>query len=129
MDAFAGAIGVSDSNGKCSPEYIVCNPARKDVFNPYYGYLLREMALRGFIQASCPAVRERAPRIRFSDLKDMILPVPPFKEQMDIVEFINAQTKLIDGLQKVVTKTHELLIERRSILIATAISGQLQISA
>jgi type I restriction enzyme S subunit len=27
MDAFAGAIGVSDSAGKCSPEYVICEPA------------------------------------------------------------------------------------------------------
>lgn len=49
--------------------------------NPYYGYLLREMALQGFIQASCSAVRERAPRIRFSDFSVMLLPLPPLEEQ------------------------------------------------
>jgi type I restriction enzyme S subunit len=27
MDAFAGAIGVADSSGKCSPEYVICEPA------------------------------------------------------------------------------------------------------
>jgi hypothetical protein len=26
MDAFAGAIGISDSDGKCTPKYIVCDP-------------------------------------------------------------------------------------------------------
>ncbi len=79
MDAFAGAIGVSDSDGRCSPEYIICEPKGIDVDRRYYGLLLRTMALAGFIQASCPAVRERAPRIRFNDFGEMLLPVPPLE--------------------------------------------------
>jgi len=71
MDAFAGAIGVSDSEGKCTPEYIVCDPVKEEVYNPYYGYLLRIMAINGFVQATCTAVRERAPRIHFSDFGNM----------------------------------------------------------
>src|SRR5260370_33168847 len=35
MDAFAGAIGVSDSDGKCTPEYSVCNP-RSNETSPSY---------------------------------------------------------------------------------------------
>lgn len=38
------------------------------------------MALRGYIQAACPAVRERAPRIRFSHLSNMLLPLPTADE-------------------------------------------------
>ena len=35
MDAFAGAIGVSDSNGKGTPVYNVCK-AKKNINNQYY---------------------------------------------------------------------------------------------
>ena len=75
MDAFAGAIGVSDSDGKCSPEYIICESMNDAIENDYYGYLLRIMALSGFILATSPAVRERAPRIRFRGFGQMLLPV------------------------------------------------------
>jgi type I restriction enzyme, S subunit len=127
MDAFAGAIGVSDSNGKCSPEYIICEPANSHIFNPYYGYLLREMALQGFIQASCPAVRERAPRIRFSGFADMWLPVPPFKEQKQIVDYIDRKLKGIDDLAKTSVEAINLLQERRTSLISAAVTGQFRI--
>ncbi len=127
MDAFAGAIGISDSNGKCSPEYIICDPIVDDIFNPYYGYLLREMALQGFIQASCPAVRERAPRIRFSDFADMLLPVPPLIEQKQIVEYVIQKLRSINDLTKASTTAITLLQERRASLISAAVTGQLPI--
>lgn len=129
MDAFAGAIGVSDSDGKCSPEYIICDPISSNVFNPYYGYLLREMALQGFIQASCPAVRERAPRIRFSDFAVMLLPVPPLEEQQAIVSHIQLKTGIIDELIEAATKTVGFLQERRIALISAAVTGQIRIPA
>jgi len=127
MDAFAGAIGVSDSGGKCSPEYIICDPARLS-FNPhYYGYLLRWMALTGFIQASCPAVRERAPRIRFNNLAEMLIPIPPIDEQNDIVATIRRGTEMVGNALHAAERTITLLKERRSALIAAAVTGQIPI--
>lgn len=127
MDAFAGAIGVSDSDGKCSPEYIVCDPASEEIVNDYYGHLLRTMALSGFIQASCPAVRERAPRIRFNDFGEMFFPVPPSDEQRAIVEHIETETKKLDDLRAETEHTIGLLKERRATLIAAAVTGQLNV--
>jgi len=129
MDAFAGAIGVADSDGKCSPEYIICDPRDERVDNHYYGYLLRTMALAGFIQASCPAVRERAPRIRFSDFGEMRLPLPPIDEQRDIVAQITSETAKLDLLRTATERTIALLKERRSALIAAAVTGQVDVGA
>ncbi|MCP5499960.1 MAG: restriction endonuclease subunit S [Leptospiraceae bacterium] len=127
MDAFAGAIGVSDSNGKCSPEYIICDPIKKSILNDYYAFIIRKMALNGFIQASCPAVRERAPRIRFSNFKDMLLPLPPRKEQKEIVEYLK---KFITQTNNIISKTQEsieLLKERRTAIISEAVTGKLKL--
>jgi type I restriction enzyme S subunit len=128
MDAFAGAIGVSDSDGKCSPEYIICDPREAEVVNHYYGYLLRVMALNGFIQASCPAVRERAPRIRFSDLGEMFLPLPTKREQRAIVAHIAAETTKLDAMRLATERTIDLIQERRAALIAAAVTGQLKVA-
>lgn len=129
MDAFAGAIGVSDSNGRCSPEYIICDPVHDGVVVPsYFGPLLRTMALAGFIQATCPAVRERAPRIRFSDFGEMHLPVPPVEEQQAIVEFLERETAKLDSVRAATERTIVLLKERRATLIAAAVTGQLDAS-
>jgi type I restriction enzyme, S subunit len=128
MDAFAGAIGVSDSDGKCSPEYIICDPIEAEVVNNYYGYLLRVMALSGFIQASCPAVRERAPRIRFSNFGEMFLPLPAEREQRAIVAHIRAETTKLDAMRLATERTIVLIKERRAALITAAVTGQLKIA-
>ena len=122
-DAFAGAIGVSDSNGKCSPEYIICDPIQAYILNKYYGQLLRVMALRGFIQAACTAVRERAPRIRFSHLADMFLPVPPLDEQNAIVTAIVQERTRTAELETTLHRSIALLKERRSALINSRSDG------
>ena len=124
MDAFAGAIGVSDSDGKCSPEYIICAPQDANVDSHYYGHLLRTMALAGYIQASCPAVRERAPRIRFSSFGEMFLPVPPKEEQQSIANRIGVDLVRFDALRSDIELTVDLLNERRAALIAKAVTGR-----
>ena len=49
MDAFAGAIGVSDSDGKSTPVYAVCQP--QEGVNPYfYAYAVREMSRSQWIR-------------------------------------------------------------------------------
>jgi type I restriction enzyme S subunit len=128
MDAFAGAIGVSDSDGKCSPEYIICDPIDRKVVNEYYAKLLRVMALRGFILAACPAVRERAPRIRFSNFSSMFLPLPPRNEQEQIVAAITEEREQTAEMEAALHKSISLLKERRSALITAAVTGQLNIS-
>jgi len=127
MDAFAGAIGISDSDGKCSPEYVICDPIDGNTFNPYYGYLLRMMALRGFILAVCPAVRERAPRIRFSDVADLLLPVPPLEEQKAIVASIELDAAEINILITKAQALIDLLREHRTAVTAAAVTGQIDV--
>ena len=59
MDAFAGAIGVSDSDGKSTPVYSCCTPKSGDVNQYYYCYLLRYLARSGFILSLAKGIRER----------------------------------------------------------------------
>ena len=88
MDAFEGAIGVSDSDGKCTPEYVICDSISNELLPEYFAFLLREMALAKYIQVICNAVRQRAVRIRFNNLKGRFLVVPPIEEQTAIVTHI-----------------------------------------
>lgn len=128
MDAFAGAIGVSDSDGKCTPEYIICEPVTDGVFNPYFGHLLRVMALNGYIQAVCSAVRERAPRIHFSDFGDMLLPLPPYAEQQAIVAHVSSQTAKLDNLRLATERAIDLLKERCSAIVTAVVTGELEVN-
>ncbi|MCT7985976.1 restriction endonuclease subunit S [Laspinema sp. A4] len=128
MDAFAGSIGVSDSNGKCSPEYVICDPVNNhEVLPYYYSYLIREMAFSGFIEVSCPAVRQRGKRMRYSNFSPLILPVPPIEEQKIIVDFIHEIKKQIEKFSVINTNQIEKLTELKQILIAEAVTGKIKV--
>ncbi len=60
MDAPGGAIGISDSDGKSTPVYSACvSRIENNVTPPFYAYLLRHMALSGFIETLAKGIRER----------------------------------------------------------------------
>ncbi len=122
MDAFAGAIGVSESTGKCTPEYAVLEPKRVSLRNRYFADALRLMALRGFVLVICPSVRERAPRFRYESFKDVCLPVPPEAEQDRIVSFLDRETAKIDALVAEQERLVELLKEKRQAVISLAVT-------
>ena len=129
MDAFAGAIGVSESTGKCTPEYSVLVPARAGLDNHYFAAVLRLMALRNYVLVICPSVRERAPRFRYEAFKDVVLPVPPPDEQVAIMAHIDRMKSefaplLLDSRNAIV-----LLQEHRSALISAAVTGQIDVRA
>ena len=122
MDAFAGAIGVSESDGKCTPEYVVVNGPPRKVENRYYAYLLREMALRDYIRVICPSVRERAPRFRFPRFQEVMLPAPPVPVQRAIADFLDRKTALIDDLIAKKERLLGLMAEKRAALIHRAVT-------
>jgi len=122
MDAFAGAIGVSESDGKCTHEYIVCLPRSVESLPRYYAYVLRFAAFQGFILVSCPAVRERAPRFRYPNFGDMQLPLPPREEQNAIVRFLDYANGRIERTIRAKRKLISLLNEQRQAIIHRAVT-------
>jgi len=127
MDAFAGAIGVSEDDGKSTGEYAVCTPIGDD--NPsYFAYLLQCMAKRDYILVLCPSVRERAPRFRFVRFAPVFLPVPPKEEQDAIVDAIERMRSALRTVQTKTITSIDRLKEYRSALITAAVTGQIDVS-
>lgn len=122
MDAFAGAIGVSDSDGKGTPVYAVCTPIREDVNQYYYCFLLRFLAKIGFIQSLAKGIRERSSDFRYGDFKELLLPVPSRAEQDAIVSYLDAATSKIDKAIAMQQKMIDLLNERKQIIIQNAVT-------
>lgn len=97
MDAFAGAVGVSDSDGKCTPVYSCCTPIGP-VSTAFYGRMLRTMALTGFIESLSKGIRERSTDFRWSEFAEQSLPLPPEHEQELISSYIDREAARIDAL-------------------------------
>ena len=127
MDAFAGAIGVSDSSGKCSPEYLVLESLIKGADNRYFAAALRLMAQRRYILVVCNAVRERAPRFRAPEFRNVFLPKPPEAEQQLISDTIDRETAEIDKLTVKIRDAIIRLKELRTALISAAVTGKIDV--
>ena len=126
MDAFAGSIGVSDSDGKGTSVYHCCIP--KGDYDPeYYAFTLREMARAGFIQSLYKGIRERSSDFNFQTFGKQYLPVPPFEEQKEIVQYIKGRTQSIDKMIASLRAEIERLTEYKQRLISDVVTGQLNV--
>lgn len=122
MDAFAGAIGVSDSDGKSTPVYSVCTPRHPAVHVPYFGRLLRHIALSGYITALAKGIRERSTEFRWNEASNVRVAVPGHREQQAIAAFLDRETAKIDALVAEQERLIELLKEKRQAVIAHAVT-------
>ena len=126
MDAFAGAIGVADSDGKGTPVYSVCEP-RPTANARYYAYTLREMARSQWIQALAKGIRERSTDFRFDGFGSQSVPLPPLLEQAAIVRFLDHIDRRIRRYIRAKQKLITLLKEQKQALIHQAVTGQVDV--
>lgn len=128
MDAFAGAIGISDSDGKSTPVYSVCTPVDEaEIFPTYYAYYLRNLALTGFIESLAKGIRERSTDFRFNDFSELFFPLPPKSIQQGIVSYINSEFKKIDFGISHLLRHIEKLKEYKTTLINSAVTGKIKV--
>lgn len=121
MDAFAGAIGVSDSDGKSTPVYSACTPKKGS--NPYFfAYLLKEMSRTGWIESLAKGIRERSTEFKYPQFSVLDYPIPPLPEQTAIANFLDKKTAEIKEFIALKEKTIELLKERKMAIINQAVT-------
>lgn len=127
LDGFAGAIGISDSQGNATPVYHVCAPVAED--DPeYLATLLRYLGVSGFLATQAPNVRERSVDFRnWSTFARVPLELPNPAAQRRAVADIRQQTVKIDELIAETKRFIELARERRTALIAAAVTGQIDV--
>ena len=121
MDAFAGAAGVSDSDGKCTPVYAICE-AQAPANPYYYARLVREMARREWISALAKGVRERSTDFRFSAFASQPLALPPPDEQAAIVRFLDHADRRIQRYIGAKQRLIGLLEEQKQAVIQCAVT-------
>lgn len=121
MDAFAGAIGVADADGKGTPVYAVCEPG-PTADSHYYAYAVREMARSQWIQALAKGIRERSTDFRFEGFGSQPVPLPPLLEQAAIVRFLDHADRRIRRYIRAKQKLIKLLEEQKQAIIHRAVT-------
>lgn len=121
MDAFAGSIGVSDSDGKCTSVYHCCTP--KGSYDAhYYAHLVRLMAKRGYIQSLYRGIRERSSDFKFPVFGNQFLAIPPLHEQQVIVDYLKDKTLKIEQYVSARERERELLDSLKQSEIANVVT-------
>lgn len=96
MDAFAGAIGCSDTRGKITPVVHVCKTTGN---NRFFMYALRSMATNDVLMSFSEGIRVRSSDFRnFNKLGQFRIVVPPIDEQNDISSYLDAKCTELDAI-------------------------------
>lgn len=127
MDAFAGSIGVSDSDGKGTPVYICLQP-KIECNNVYYAHLLRVMAYSGYIKSLYRGIRERSSDFRYETFARLALPLPPLSEQEEIVAYLDEKTAKIDLLIDKELQQIDHIKDLKQTLIADVVTGKVDVT-
>lgn len=99
-----------------------------DIVNPQFFVLLMGSAvLRHQIGAIISGAEGLANNIAQSDIRELLIILPPLDEQCHIAEYAESQTKKLDDLRGETEQTINLLTERRAALITAAITGHLSV--
>ena len=96
MDGFAGAIGISDSDGKGSPVLNVCRP-KNGSDTRYINYYLRTLALQNVFIALSTGIRERSCDLRWKKIAELLFTIPPLKTQQKIADYLDEKCGEIDA--------------------------------
>lgn len=126
--AWMGAMGVTPLNGIVSPAYNVyeTGPRLKPSF---VDLLVRLPVFAQEVTRYSKGVWSSRLRLYPEGFFETYLPVPPPEEQGEVVAYIARETAKLDKVRDATERTIEFLKERRSALIAAAVTGQIDIEA
>jgi type I restriction enzyme, S subunit len=124
--AWMGAMGVSRVSGIVSPAYNVYRPGSR-LEPSYVDALVRLPVFTQEVIRYSKGVWSSRLRLYPEGFFEVFLPVPSLPEQRDIVAYLARETRKLDELHTAVECTTALLKERRSALIAAAVTGQIDV--
>lgn len=128
MRMWQGAVGVAPCDGLVSPDYVVAQPDA-EMLSIYAGYLFRIEAFSAECGRRSHGLTWDRLRIYWEEFREIPVPLPPVSEQEAIVAHIAREAARLDAVHAATDRTIALLKERRSALIATAVTGQLDVGA
>lgn len=126
--AWMGAMGVASVKGIVSPAYNVYEPCSR-LTSAYIDALVRLPVFAQEVTRYSKGVWSSRLRLYPEGFFEMYLPVPPQEEQRALVEHIADETAKLDAVRAATERTIALLKERRSALIAAAVTGRLDVGA
>ena len=128
MNAFMGAIGMSDYEGIISPAYAVCRP-KVNLNSRYYHYLFRTPLYKQEFDKNSYGIMYERNRLYFDHFASISVPAPDIKEQNTIVAYIQTAEEKIDKYIETKQKEISVLEEYKQTIINEAVTKGLDRAA
>lgn len=126
MKAWQGSVGISRHRGIVSGHYICFAPHHGEDAG-FLDWLFRSRPYTAGYAYISRGVRIGQAEIDNDDYRLLPVLLPPIEEQREIANFLVAQSSAIDELVAKAERFIELAKERRSALIAAAVTGQIDV--
>ncbi len=118
-----GSCGFSSYDGSVSLINIVLQP--RGVNGMYYNYLFRSNNYIEEFYSQGRGIVADLWTTRYSEMKNIYIPVPPLKEQQAIVDYIEAKLSKIDSCMADLQAEIDYLKEFKQRLISDVVTGQI----
>lgn len=128
MRMWQGAVGVAPTDGLVSPDYVVAEPTGS-VLPDFASLLFRVDEFSAECGRRSHGLTWDRLRIYWEEFREIEIPIPPLSEQAAIVAHIALEAERVDAVRAATERTIGLLKERRSALIAAAVTRQLNLGA
>ena len=116
---------VAEFSGRCTTECLVMKPV--EVESRFLGYICLR---RDFINAvDASTFGSKMPRAEWGFIGNMRVPVPGRRQQRAIADYLDSETARLDALTVKIQGTIALLKERRAAIIASAVTGQIDVES
>ena len=126
MRAWQGGFGSVAVAGQVSPAYVVATP-RRELRTVFVEQLLRTPHAIEQVRRYSRGITEFRLRLYWDEFKNIRIALPPLAEQDEILSAIASMTEKYDALSGEAKHAIDLLKERRSALIAAAVTGKIDV--
>lgn len=129
MDLLTGWVDLAVQEGVTSPDYrVFYNKQKELVFNRFYLYVFQICYLNKIFYGLGQGVSNFGRwRLQTDKFLNFYLPLPTFKEQIEIVNYLDSQTNKVDSLIQDKVKAIEELEKYKKSLIYEYVTGKKEV--
>lgn len=127
LKAHLGVFALSPQKGVISPDYTVLVPNTKRILPAYGEAVLKSDMCRRELRIRVRGIIEGFWRLYTDDFNTIVIPLPPLKEQEQIMEYLSGMNGKFTALKKNLEQEIATLQELRTRLISDVVTGQIDV--
>lgn len=126
LKAHLGVFALAPQTGVISPDYTVLRP-NKRLYPIYAETVLKSQKCRRELRIRVRGIVEGFWRLYTDDFNNIVLPVPKYEEQVQIMNHIKEKSLSIDATVARIEKEIELITEYKIRLISDVVTGKVDV--